>query len=434
MGFCTPETAVEAIREGRMVIVVDDVDRENEGDLVMAAESVTPEAINFMETYARGWVCVPLAAERAEALDLPLMVQRNSDRNGTAFTVTVDARRGTTTGISCEDQAATIRALVDPATQPSDLLRPGHVRPLRAQPGGVLARAGHTEAAVDLASKAGLAPAGIICEIKNPDGSMARLPELRVFAARHGLPILTIADLIQYRRRTEKLVRRVVTTQMPTSCGTFTAHGYESAVDSKPYIALTLGEIRPEDEILVRVHSGCLTGDVFHSQRCDCGQQLHLALERIRNEGRGVLLYLEQEGRGIGLLNKLKAYALQDEGLDTVEANERLGFPADQRDYGIGAQVLYDLGVRKVRLMTNNPRKRAGLEGHGLQVVERVPLDTGANEANRRYLETKRDKLGHLLPAELAVHGSGLMVHSTGWRLAPDSLDIEFGSLSGGWR
>jgi 3,4-dihydroxy 2-butanone 4-phosphate synthase / GTP cyclohydrolase II len=401
MDLSTPQTAIEAIHAGRMVIVVDDADRENEGDLVMAAQCVTPKAINFMETHARGWVCVPLAAERLQALDLPLMVARSTERQGTAFTVTVDARRGTTTGISCEDQAATIRALVDEGTQPADLLRPGHVRPLRAQPGGVLARAGHTEAAVDLARLAGLAPAGIICEIKNPDGSMARLPELRFFAARHGLPLLTIADLIEYRRRTEKLVRRVVTTRLPTTWGMFTAHGYESAVDPKPYVALTLGEIRPGDEVLVRVHSGCLTGDVFHSLRCDCGQQLHLALERIQNEGKGVLLYLEQEGRGIGLINKLKAYALQDEGLDTVEANERLGFAADQREYGIGAQVLYDLGVRKVRLMANNPRKRAGLEGHGLQVVERVPLRAGVHEANRRYLETKRDKLGHLLPARL---------------------------------
>jgi 3,4-dihydroxy 2-butanone 4-phosphate synthase/GTP cyclohydrolase II len=275
------------------------------------------------------------------------------------------------------------------------------VRPLRAQPGGVLVRAGHTEAAVDLARLAGWAPAGIICEIKNPDGSMARLPELRLFAARHRLPILTIADLIEFRRRTEKLVRRVVTTRLPTNWGAFTAHGYESSVDTRPYVALTLGEIRPEDEVLVRVHSGCLTGDVFHSLRCDCGQQLQLALAKIQSEGKGVLLYLEQEGRGIGLINKLKAYALQDDGLDTVEANERLGFAADMREYGIGAQVLYDLGVRKVRLMTNNPRKRAGLEGHGLHVVERVPLCAGVHEANRRYLETKRDKLGHLLPSSL---------------------------------
>jgi 3,4-dihydroxy 2-butanone 4-phosphate synthase/GTP cyclohydrolase II len=401
MEFCRPEDAIAMIREGRMVIVVDDEDRENEGDLVMAAECVTAEAINFMETHARGWVCVPMTPDRLEALELPLMVERNTGRHGTAFTVTVDARRGTTTGISCEEQATTIRALVDPATRPADLLRPGHVRPLRAQPGGVLTRAGHTEATVDLAKLAGLFPAGILCEIKNPDGSMARLPELEVFGARHGLPILTIADLIQYRRRTEKLVRRAVTTELPTAYGTFTAHAYECSVDTKPYIALTLGEIRPEDEVLVRVHSGCLTGDVFHSLRCDCGNQLHLALEKIRNEGKGVLLYLEQEGRGIGLVNKLKAYALQDTGMDTVEANEKLGFAPDQRDYGIGAQILYDLGVRKMRLMTNNPKKRAGMDGYGLSVVERVPLQTGANEVNRRYLETKRDKLGHLLPSNV---------------------------------
>jgi 3,4-dihydroxy 2-butanone 4-phosphate synthase / GTP cyclohydrolase II len=398
MDLCTPQTAIEAIRNGRMVIVVDDADRENEGDLVMAAECVTPEAINFMETHARGWICVPMVPERLEALDLPLMVARGTERQGTAFTVTVDARRGTTTGISCEDQTATIRALADEGTQPSDLLRPGHVRPLRAQPGGVLARAGHTEAAVDLARLAGRAPAGIICEIKNADGSMARFPDLRLFAARHGLPILRIADLIQHRRQTEKLVRRVVTTQLPTAWGTFTAHGYVGSVDTKPYVALVLGEIRPEDEVLVRVHSGCLTGDVFHSMRCDCGEQLQLALEIIEAAGKGVLLYLEQEGRGIGLINKLKAYALQDVGLDTVQANERLGFAADLREYGIGAQVLHDLGVRKVRLMTNNPRKRAGLEGHGLEVVDRVPLCVGACEANQRYLNTKRDRLGHLLP------------------------------------
>lgn len=403
MEFSRPEDAIAAIREGRMVIVIDDADRENEGDLIMAAEHVTPEALNFMETHARGWVCVPLSSDRLEALELPLMVQRGSERQGTAFTVTVDARRGTSTGISCADQATTIRALVDPATRPPDLLRPGHVRPLRAQPGGVLTRAGHTEAAADLARLAGLTSAGIICEIKNPDGGMARLQDLRVFAARHGLLILTIADLIAYRRRTEKLVRRAVTTKLPTRYGTFDAHGYECSVDTKPYVALTLGEIHPEDEVLVRVHSGCLTGDVFHSLRCDCGHQLNLALERIRNEGKGVLLYLEQEGRGIGLINKLKAYALQDLGMDTVEANEVLGFAPDARDYGIGAQILHDLGVRKMRLMTNNPRKRAALDGYGLRVVARVPLDTGAHALNRRYLETKREKLGHLLPTDLLL-------------------------------
>jgi 3,4-dihydroxy 2-butanone 4-phosphate synthase/GTP cyclohydrolase II len=398
MPFCSVEDAIQDIREGRMLIVVDDENRENEGDLVMAAEKVTPEALNFMETHARGWICVPLTPERLDDLDLPLMVMRNTTRLGTAFTVTVDARHGTTTGISVADQATTIRALVDAGTRPNDMLRPGHVRPLRYQPGGVLKRAGHTEATVDLARLAGLMPAGILCEIKNEDGSMSRLPELMQFAARHALRILTIADLIKYRRRTEMLVHRAASVTMPTAYGVFTAHAYESSVDPRAYLALVMGEIHPEDEVLVRVHSSCLTGDVFHSLRCDCGNQLHLALERIRSEGKGVLLYLEQEGRGIGLVNKLKAYELQEEGVDTVEANHRLGLPADQRDYGIGAQILYDLGVRKMRLLTNNPSKRAAIDGYGLTVVERIPLVTTANPLNQRYLETKRDKLGHLLP------------------------------------
>jgi 3,4-dihydroxy 2-butanone 4-phosphate synthase / GTP cyclohydrolase II len=382
-----------------MLIVVDDENRENEGDLVMAAEKVTPEALNFMETHARGWICVPLEPERLEQLDLPLMVSRNTTRHGTAFTVTVDARHGTTTGISVQDQCRTIEALVDPATRPVDLLRPGHVRPLRYQPGGVLKRAGHTEATVDLPRLAGLMPAGILCEIKNADGSMARLPELMEFAARHAMRILTIADLIKYRRRTEKLVQRAVTVRLPTPYGEFLAHAYESSVDPRAYLALVMGEIQPDDEVLVRVHSSCVTGDVFHSLRCDCGNQLHLALERIQNEGKGVILYLEQEGRGIGLINKLKAYQLQEQGMDTVEANHKLGFAADLRDYGIGAQILCDLGVRKMRLMTNNPQKRAAIDGYDLTVVERVPLQATANERNLRYLETKRDKLGHLLPA-----------------------------------
>jgi 3,4-dihydroxy 2-butanone 4-phosphate synthase/GTP cyclohydrolase II len=405
MAFSSVEDAVQDIREGRMLIVVDDENRENEGDLIMAAEKVTPEALNFMETHARGWICVPMTPERLEHLDLPLMVSRNTGRLGTAFTVTVDARHGTTTGISVQDQVQTIRTLIDPAARPADLLRPGHVRPLRYQPGGVLKRAGHTEATVDLARLAGLEPAGILCEIKNPDGSMARLPELMEFAARHGLRILTIADLIQHRRRTEKLVQRAATVQMPTPYGLFTAHAYESFVDPRAYLALVMGEIHPEDEVLVRVHSSCLTGDVFHSLRCDCGNQLHLALQKIQNEGKGVILYLEQEGRGIGLINKLKAYELQEDGLDTVEANQHLGFAADARDYGIGSQILYDLGVRKMRLMTNNPVKRAAIDGYGLTVVERVPLQAGANELNLRYLETKRDKLGHLLPETISLHG-----------------------------
>jgi 3,4-dihydroxy 2-butanone 4-phosphate synthase/GTP cyclohydrolase II len=403
MSFCSVEDALRDIREGKMVIVVDDEDRENEGDLVMAAERVTPEAINFMETHARGWVCVPMTAERLEQLDLPPMVQRNNTRHGTAFTITVDARYGTTTGISVADQAVTIRALVDPHAKPTDLLRPGHVRPLRANPGGVLKRAGHTEAAVDLAKLAGLLPVGVLCEIKNPDGSMARLPQLMQFAATHALRILTIADLIKHRRRTERLVQRAATTPLPTRYGVFQAHAYECSLDTRPYIALTMGEIRPEDELLVRVHSGCLTGDVFHSLRCDCGNQLELALERIRNEGKGILLYLEQEGRGIGLINKLKAYELQEHGLDTVEANERLGFPPDLRDYGIGCQILFDLGARKLRLMTNNPKKYAAMEGYGLTVVEQIPLIAGLGEENRRYLEAKRDKMGHLLPTTLGL-------------------------------
>jgi 3,4-dihydroxy 2-butanone 4-phosphate synthase / GTP cyclohydrolase II len=405
MSLARIEDAIADIAAGKFVIVVDDEDRENEGDLVMAAEAITPEAINFMETHARGWICVPLMPERLEALDLPPMVARNTDRRGTAFSITVDARVGTTTGISAADQAVTIKALVDPATRPSDLLRPGHVHPLRAMPGGVLKRAGHTEAATDLAQLAGFQPAGIICEIKNDDGSMARLPELLTFAARHGLRVVSIADLIKYRRRNERLVRSEVCVRLPTRYGEFTAHAYSSAVDQKTYFALVMGEITPDEPVLTRVHDSCLTGDLFHSLRCDCGEQLQLALERINREGRGVLLYLEQEGRGIGLVNKLKAYNLQDQGLDTVEANHRLGFPADMRDYGIGAQILYDLGVRKMRLMTNNPSKRAGLDGYGLEIVERVPLHTLPNPNNRRYMDTKRDKMGHLIE-ELTADGA----------------------------
>jgi len=407
MSFCSVEDAVQDVRDGKMLIVVDDEDRENEGALVMAAERVTPEALNFMETAARGWICVPMLPDRLEQLDLPLMVQRNSERHGTAFTVTVDARRGTTTGISVSDQSATIRALVDSATRPTDLLRPGHVRPLRANPGGVLKRAGHTEAAVDLAKLGGLSPAGVICEINNGDGSMARLPQLLEFAARHALRVLTIADLIKHRRRTERLIQRGGTTSPPTQYRVVQAPAYAGSLDTKPYIALTMGEIGVEDEVLARVHSGCLTGDVFHSLRCDCGHQLALALQRIQNEGKGVLLYLEQEGRGIGLINKLKAYELQDQGLDTVEANRQLGFPPDLRDYGIGAQILYDLGVRKLRLMTNNPKKYAALDGYGLTVVEQIPLVTGVGEENRRYLEAKRDKMGHLLPTALGLDTDG---------------------------
>jgi 3,4-dihydroxy 2-butanone 4-phosphate synthase/GTP cyclohydrolase II len=402
MPFCSVTDALADIRAGKMLIVVDSEDRENEGDLVMAADCVSPEAINFMETHARGWVCVPLEAERLDALDLPMMVSQNTARLGTAFTVTVDARHGTTTGISAKEQAHTIQTLLDSHTRPIDLLRPGHVRPLRAEEGGVLKRAGHTEAAVDLARLAGLTPAGVICEIKKPDGEMARVPDLLSFAAAHGLRILTISDLIAHRHRTEKLVKRMATCRLPTQFGEFTAHAYESTVDNFPYLALVLGDIDPEEPALLRVHSGCVTGDILHSLRCDCGAQLERAMERIQREGKGILLYIQgQEGRGIGLTNKIRAYALQDQKLDTVEANLHLGLPADMRDYGLGAQILYDLGVRKMRLMTNNPKKRAGLIGYGLSVSEIVPLSGGVNEENQRYLETKRDKMGHLLPENL---------------------------------
>ncbi len=407
MPFCSVEDALADLRAGKMLVVVDSEDRENEGDLVMAAECVTPEAINFMETHARGWVCVPLEGRRLDELELPLMVDENTARLQTAFTVTVDARHGTTTGISAREQAHTVRVLLDPETRPHDLLRPGHVRPLRAARGGVLIRAGHTEAAVDLARLAGFQPAGVICEIKNPDGEMARLPDLVPFAQAHGFKILTIADLIAYRLRVERQVRRAATCRLPTDFGEFTAHAYESSVDDKPYLALVLGQIDEGEPVLTRVHSGCVTGDLLHSRRCDCGVQLHRALERIQREGRGVLLYIQgHEGRGIGLTNKIRAYALQDEGLDTVEANQRLGFPPDMRDYGIGAQILHDLGVRKMRLMTNNPRKRAALPGFGLEVVETVPLTGDVNADNQRYLETKRDKLGHLLPPDLSEQES----------------------------
>jgi 3,4-dihydroxy 2-butanone 4-phosphate synthase/GTP cyclohydrolase II len=404
MSFCNVEDAIEDIRQGRMLVVVDSEDRENEGDVVMAARCIEAAHINFMETHARGWVCVPLEGPRLDALDLPQMVEENTASLGTAFTVTVDARVGTTTGISAREQAHTIRTLLDPRTKPADLRRPGHVRPLRAAKGGVLIRAGHTEAAVDLARLAGLEPAGVICEIKKADGEMARLPELMEFAATHGLRILTIADLIAYRRRIEKLVSREATCRLPTRYGEFTAHAYETAVDNKPYMALVMGEIHPEEPVLVRVHSGCVTGDIIGSLRCECGVQLHRALERIQLEGRGVLLYIQgHEGRGIGLTNKIKAYALQDQDMDTVEANQHLGFPPDMRDYGIGAQILYDLGVRKMRLMTNNPKKRSALHGYGLAVEEIVPLIGGINEENQRYMETKRDKMGHLLPADLGL-------------------------------
>lgn len=399
MPFCTVEEAIEEIGKGRFVIVLDDESRENEGDLIMAAEMVTPEAVNFMATHARGLICVPLTASRVRELNLPLMTQNNTESMGTAFTVSVDAKKNVTTGISAYDRAMTIRTLVNPATNSSDLVTPGHTFPLQAMDGGVLRRAGHTEAAVDLARLSGLYPAGVICEIMADDGTMARAPQLEEFAVRHQLKMTTIERLIRYRVRREKLVRRIAEVMMPTEYGEFRAVGYESLLDGQCHVALIAGD-PASDKALVRVHSQCLTGDTFHSKRCDCGEQLSLAMQMIAKNGDGVLLYMNQEGRGIGLANKLKAYALQDAGSDTVEANHRLGYPADLRDYGIGAQILVDLGVRQIRLLTNNPRKVIGLEGYGLDIIERLPLEIPPNNINRRYLETKRDKLHHLLLQE----------------------------------
>jgi 3,4-dihydroxy 2-butanone 4-phosphate synthase/GTP cyclohydrolase II len=389
--FAPIQEAVEAFRNGEMIIVVDDEDRENEGDLTVAAEKVTPEVVNFMITQGRGLVCVALTEERLIELDLPLMVRENTSQFETAFTVTIDAKGVTTTGVSAADRAATILATINPRTRPSDLARPGHVLPLRGRNGGVLVRAGQTEAAVDLARIAGLYPAGVICEVTSKDGSMARVPELTRFAKRHKLLMITIADLIQYRRGTEALVKRVASASLPTDHGEFRVMAYESILDGETHVALVKGDLGDGENVLVRVHSRCLTGDVFHSARCDCGPQLEAAMNRISEEGRGVLLYLNQEGRGIGLANKIRAYELQEQGLDTVEANERLGFKADQRDYGIGVQILKDLGVRSMRLLSNNPRKLVGIEGYQLSVAEWLPLEIAPSDHTRGYLKTKKE-------------------------------------------
>jgi 3,4-dihydroxy 2-butanone 4-phosphate synthase/GTP cyclohydrolase II len=392
------EAALEEIRQGKMVILVDDEDRENEGDLTMAAEMVTPEAINFMAKYGRGLICLSLTDERLNELRLPMMVSENTSRFQTAFTVSIDARKGVSTGISASDRATTILTAVNENTQPEDLVSPGHVFPLRARPGGVLVRTGQTEGSVDLARLAGLKPAGVICEVMKDDGTMARMPDLRTFAEEFGLKIVTIADLIKYRLNKESLVRRIVTATLPTKYGgMFTAIAYENDVDPYHHIALVKGEIGPEDTVLVRVHSQCLTGDVFGSKRCDCEEQLHTAMTMVEKEGKGVIVYMRQEGRGIGLVNKLRAYCLQDMGKDTVEANEALGFEADMRDYGIGAQILADLGLHRIRLMTNNPRKIIGLEGYGIKVVERVSIETKPLQENIEYLRAKVKKMGHLL-------------------------------------
>lgn len=395
--FATVSDALEAIKEGQMVIVVDDEDRENEGDLTIAAEKITPETINFMARFGRGLICLPMTGERLDELDIPMMVRENTSRFETAFAVSIEARHGTSTGISAADRAATVLAAIDQETKPGDLAKPGHMFPLRARRGGVLVRAGQTEAAVDLARMAGLYPAGVICEIMNDDGTMARVNDLTGFAEEHGLSMVTIADIIKYRMCNDRLIKRVAVANLPTEHGEFRAYAYESVLDGDTHVAIVKGEVGEGDDILVRVHSRCLTGDVFHSSRCDCGSQLDVAMELISAEGRGVLLYLNQEGRGIGLSNKLRAYELQDQGYDTVEANERLGFKADQRDYGIGAQILGDLGVRAMRLLTNNPRKFIGLEGYGLSVSETVPLEVNTSEFAKAYLKAKKEKLGHKL-------------------------------------
>ena len=395
--FSTIEEAIDDIRAGKMVVVCDDEDRENEGDLTLAAQFATPEAINFMATYGRGLICLAMTPDLCSKLDLPQMVQKNEATFSTAFTVSIEARHGVTTGISAADRAHTIQVAINPESGPEAVVQPGHVFPLRAKPGGVLERTGQTEAGVDLARLAGLEPAGVICEIMNEDGTMARVPDLVPYCKRHGLKMVTVADLIKYRRKTEKLVERVAEAKLPTRFGEFRVVGFESKVDGEQHVALVKGDVEGRENVLVRVHSECLTGDVFHSMRCDCGEQLYHALRMIEQEGTGVLLYLSQEGRGIGIINKLKAYDLQDKGMDTVQANEELGFPADLRDYGIGAQILVDLGLTTIRQMTNNPKKIKGLEGYGLKIIERVPIEMDPQDENVAYLIAKKAKLGHIL-------------------------------------